>query len=126
MKKLFHCYVELPKKVRLVSKTLCMDHTFEPREHIYHNAEVQCSGIGMTDKVIAFEDLFNLSKTMLFDNIYACVDEECFAYYRDNKGEKISLIGWIDINQYEDGGHYGNDELYAIKSVDRIEKQKKK
>lgn len=107
---LFYNYIELPKKVRLISKALCLDHVFYPNENCYYDAIAGCSDIGITDITIGIEDLFVISKTDLFDNVFCYLDEVNHAYFRDNKNKKIYICGWIDIKQFINGGHFTNDQ----------------
>lgn len=111
MYKLHYNYVFLPQKVRLISKSLRLDHIIYPDDFSYYDAE-HGSDICMSNKLLGYEELFKLSKTNLFDNIYVYLNESNMAYYYRNNKEKINLSGWIDINQFSDGGHYSNDKRY--------------
>lgn len=106
--KLYYSYVELPKKVRLISKALFLDHMFEPENNSYFDTDHCCE---VCDSIIGVRDLFELSKTFLFDEIYIFVTEENEMYYRDKNNEKVFINGWIEISQFSDSGHFTNDKL---------------
>lgn len=111
MYKLYYSYVFLPLKVRLISKSLRLDHIIYPDDFSYYDIE-HGDDIRMSDKLLGLDALFELSKTNLFDNIYVYLNESNMAYYYQDNEEKVCLAGWIDINQFLDGGHYSNDQLY--------------
>lgn len=102
MFKLNYLYVELPKKIRLISKCMGMNYYFEPLTTFYYydpNEEAELcytEGIGM-------DDLFKLSETGLFDHIFVYLDKDNFAYYYDDNQIKHDITGWIDLMQFEKG-----------------------
>lgn len=115
MYKLYYNYVELPQKVRLISKPLELDHTIFPNECSYHDANICCDDICMYHNPVGpvgLDQLFKLKNSELFDNIFVYLNEYNAAYYNLSNHDKVDLIGWIDIMQFAYGGHYSSDPLY--------------
>lgn len=102
MIKLNYLYIELPKKVRLISKSMGLNYCFKPEDSFTYwdpNEEANmCYSNG-----ISINDLFKLASTGLFEHIYVLLSEINNAYYYDQNHNKISLTGWIDLLQFEIG-----------------------
>lgn len=102
MIKLNYLYIELPKKVRLVSNAMGLNYCFKPDDTSSywdpHQEVTLCYSKGTS-----IGDLFKLAKTGLFDHIYAYLNENNSAHYYDQNQNKVDISGWIDIMQFEEG-----------------------
>ncbi len=107
MVKLNYVYVILPKKVRLISNAMAMNHDFEPNNTIdYYDPNFEVPMSFASD--IGIDELFKLAETGLFEHILVYLTEDNMAFYLNNEKEKIDLFGWIDLMQFEKGDNSGH------------------
>lgn len=106
MRKLFHSYIMPPIKVRIRSKLLSLDHTYEPV---------------VTENVTSgYPELFVLAENPIFDDIFILLDSENWAYYYEN-GKRIFLKGWYNIRDFEYGGICEQqDEKYTDIEIENV------
>lgn len=97
MKTLYYNPIEIPCKVRLVSKCFGLDIEYSTDESV--------------DKPAYLDELFNLAKCDSFDDVqlYFTAHEE--AYIKKNRNApKENIEGWFSLKGVKNGGGYLNDK----------------
>ena len=102
MIKLNYSYIELPKKVRLVSTAMGVNYCFKPEDTFSYWDPYQEATMCYSNGT-SISDLFKLASTGLFDHIFVLLSEINDAYYYDKNKKKINLVGWIELLQFEKG-----------------------
>lgn len=106
MKKLYYMYICFPQCVRLYGDKETPCATYNPwdipEQHWNKTPEAP----------LTLKELFAFIKNKQFRRVEVLLDEDNDAYYRDENGEEVSVVGWIDLADYEDGGNFTNDPLW--------------
>lgn len=117
MYKLYYAYIELPQKVRIVSKKLMLDHTFIPTDALINDVKPS-NEHSEYQKIADFKDLFDLRNNPLFDHVFIKLSEENRAYIPIEVAgelEKLPMIGWYDLKDFENGGFAEDDSHCYLK-----------
>lgn len=101
MKKLFYNPMELPEAVLLESKILGVSKKYE-----CHTGEGP----------VWMKELFKLAATDSFEKVEVLLSDHNQAYYRNSKNpfEQVSVVGWISLKDYKNGGGYTNDRSILL------------
>lgn len=105
MIKLNYLYIELPKKVRLISEAMGMNHYIEPETAFGFYDPYEDAPLAYT-MGIGIDELFKLSETELFDHIFVYLDKDNIAFYYDERNERHNIEGWVDLIQFEKGSNH--------------------
>ena len=98
MKKMYYNPIEMPVRIKIVSKCFNVDVEYIP-EVTSHNYPCH------------FDDLFLLAYSSCFDEVAVYVTEHEQAYIRKTKNSpKEHLKGWVSLKGVVDGGGYLNDK----------------
>ena len=85
--KLEYFYLELPKLVRIVSRKLCLDHTFAPSS---------------TQTPATIEELCVMANSSIYDSIMILLPQNAEVTYHDNNcNEDIPVDGWVELKNFE-------------------------
>lgn len=100
MKVLFYNPMEIPTKVRIVSKAFGIDKCYEEP---YADANLE----------VSMEELFRLAKCASFDEVEVFLSTHNEAYTRKNKTDitRTPITGWFSLKGVADGGGYLQDKL---------------
>jgi len=98
MKTLYYNPIEIPEKVRVISKCFGIDTEYDP----------VCS----EGKPVYIDDLFDLAKSRAFDDVQVYFTSHEEAYIKPSKGstDKRQVLGWFSLVGVANGGGYLDDK----------------
>lgn len=97
MKTLYYNPIEIPCKVKLVSKCFGID--------------IEYSTDKSDGQPVYMDELFNLAKCDSFDNVEVFLTAHDQAYIRKSKtARKENIEGWFSLKGVKNGGGYLNDK----------------
>ena len=99
-KKLYYNPMEIPKRIRYISKENDIDIIAE---------EPWTENIGMRLPVY-FDEMFKALKKGLFDEIKADISSHECCYYWDKDGNQVPVVGKTNLSEFVDGGGYLRDK----------------
>lgn len=98
MKEIFY-YDLPPSQIRIVSKKLCLDHTFT---------------VGAAEKCVEYEDILALMKSSLIDDLFICFGDGTVYVPNIEDGSLFPVLGWYPIRQNEVELRLINEYDYTI------------
>lgn len=97
MKTLYYNPIEIPCKIKIVSRCFGIDVEYSPEES--------------EGKPVYVDELFTLAKSDSFDDVAVYFTAHEQAYIRKNKfAVKESIEGWFSLKGIRNGGGYLNDK----------------
>lgn len=96
MKKLYYPNVWPPVDAVVVSEKMNMKRRYNPWL-LKDDEEL--------DLEVTVADFFKIAKTGDYDTVKILVDDNgVYPYFYDDENRKVSVKGWIDLLEWEDGG----------------------
>ena len=100
MKTLYYNPIEVPTKIRIVSK--CFD------------INTEYTSMDSNDRPVGYDELFNLAKLDCFEQVEIFFTSHEEAYIKTSKKslERVPVTGWVSLKGLANGGGYLNDPAF--------------